>query len=89
MSSENRSDRLFEALRLYVDAQTNAIEVLKQALGNPEKTQLTPKGLTEDAFNILKWEAGKGSKLGNFEAAYKTQNMPDNMSTRLGTTTGL
>jgi hypothetical protein len=78
MPNENRSDRLFEALRLYVDAQTNAIEVLRQALGNSDRTQLPPKGLTEDVFSILKWESGKGSKLGDFEAAYKTQNMPDN-----------
>ena len=75
MANEDRSERLFDALRLYVDAQTNAIEVLKQALTKPEKTQPPPKVLTEDAFSILKWEAGKGSKLGDFEAAYKTQNM--------------
>jgi hypothetical protein len=34
-------------------------------------------GLSEQIFNILKWEASKGSRLGEFEAASKASNLPD------------
>lgn len=34
-------------------------------------------GLTEEIFNILKWEASKGERLGDFEVAYQNHNIPD------------
>jgi hypothetical protein len=70
-----RDDQVLEALKLYVDAMTNAIEVLRQALAKLEKQ--TQSGLSEVAFDLLKWEASKGSKLGEFECAFKASNMPD------------
>jgi len=33
--------------------------------------------INENVFTMLKWEASKGSRLGDFEVAYKAQNMPD------------
>lgn len=43
------------------------------------RDQKKPKqaSIGENVFQALKWEAGKGSRLGDFEVAYKTQNMPD------------
>jgi len=34
-------------------------------------------GLPEETFHILKWQNGKGARLGNYEVAYKSKNMPD------------
>jgi hypothetical protein len=33
--------------------------------------------LPEETFNILKWENEKGSRLGDYQVAYKQQNIPD------------
>jgi hypothetical protein len=34
--------------------------------------------LPEETFNILKWENEKGSRLGDYQVSYKSQNLPDN-----------
>ncbi len=34
--------------------------------------------LSEKPFTILKWQDEKGSRLGGFQVAYKTHNLPDN-----------
>jgi len=42
-------------------------------------TKTEPKArISEKNFNILKWQDEKGSRLGDFQAAYKTHNLPDN-----------
>ena len=33
--------------------------------------------LSEDPFNILKWADEKGERLGDFQVAYKEQNIPE------------
>lgn len=33
--------------------------------------------LSEEAFNILKWQDERGVRLGNFQVAYKNMNLPD------------
>jgi hypothetical protein len=33
--------------------------------------------LPEETFNILKWSDEKGSRLGDYQVAYKAQNSPD------------
>src|SRR3990170_3525802 len=71
-------EKIIDALNLYVCAMDNAVQILKQALAKLEKkTQPSQTGLNEEAFNLLKWEVNKGSKLGNFEVTYKAQNPPD------------
>jgi len=34
--------------------------------------------LPEETFNILKWQSEKGSRLGDYEVAYKSQNVLEN-----------
>lgn len=34
--------------------------------------------LSEDTFNILRWVDEKGERLGDFQVAYKQQNLADN-----------
>jgi hypothetical protein len=72
-------ERLAEALGLYCQAMDNAVQVLKQALAKIEKAPV-PSGVSEQVFDILKWEASKGSRLGEFEAAFKASNLPDKWS---------
>lgn len=33
--------------------------------------------LSEDRFNVLKWQGKKGERLGDFEVAYKEHNLPE------------
>jgi len=46
--SGDKSQGIVEALRLYVDAMTNATEVLRQALTKLEKAQPSPPNITGD-----------------------------------------
>jgi len=69
-------EEISEALELFCEAMENAVQVLKQALAKIPKEQ-AHAGLREEAFNLLKWEASKGEKLGEFECAFKASNMPD------------
>ena len=34
--------------------------------------------ISEDRFNVLKWEEETGAKLGDFQVAYAKHNLPDN-----------
>ncbi len=37
-----------------------------------------PKAVvSEETFNILKWSDEKGARLGDYQVAYKSQNLPD------------
>lgn len=65
-----------EALDLFCEAMENAVQVLKQALAKIPKEQ-AQAGLSEEAFNLLKWESQKGERLGNFEVAFRASNLPD------------
>jgi len=41
-------------------------------------SEVKPKAvLPEETFNLLKWENEKGSRLGDYQVAYKQQNIPD------------
>jgi hypothetical protein len=54
-----------------------ADEFLK-AMAPPELgLETQPTGVIETTFYILKWEAQKGSQLGDFDAAYKANNIQD------------
>lgn len=75
--SEDKSYRVVEALKLYVDAQTNAVEILRQALTKLETSPAAKGDPIEEAFSLLKWETCKGSRLGDFEVAYRAQNVQD------------
>jgi len=77
--TEEREDKTIEALELFAQAMENAVQVLKHELSHIRKApgSVQSSGLTEESFNILKWEPGKGSKLGEFQVAYKSSNLPD------------
>ena len=63
-----------DACQIIVDA---ANELLKSR--TPPENGLTNENATicETTFTILKWDAQTGSKLGDFEVAYKASNIQD------------
>jgi hypothetical protein len=72
-----KEERILEALQLFSTALENAVQILKQELANLDKKQVpapAPSGLTEECFSLLKWDPGKGEKLGEFETAFRNSN---------------
>ena len=70
-------DKVVEALELFSQAMENAVQVLKQSLAKIEKPQTQSSTIPEQTFNVLKWEASKGERLGEFEVAYQNHNIVD------------
>jgi hypothetical protein len=58
-------------------------ELLKkigEAKGFADIEKKEPTAVKEEAFTILKFEQQKGSRLGEFEVAHKSSNLPDKWS---------
>lgn len=56
----------------------DAADEFLKAMAPPELgLETQPTAVIETTFSILKWEAQKGSQLGDFDTAYKTNNIPD------------
>ena len=74
--NEKRLNRLSESLIDFCNAVESASFNLQRKLqgsGNNEAKTV----LSEDTFNILKWQDEKGVRLGDFQVAYKNMNLPD------------
>jgi hypothetical protein len=74
--NEKRLDRLSESLIDFCNAVESASFNLHrklQGVGNNEAKTV----LSEDTFNVLKWQDEKGVRLGDFQVAYKNMNLPD------------
>jgi len=65
-------EKLLEAIVDFANALEVACVQLKQHIG--ERVRV---GVREETFYILKWEAQKGSKIGDFEVATKANNPED------------
>lgn len=66
-----------EDLLIYLEAEeANIVQLKRQItkLTGPKEAKAT---LPELTFNILKWEAEEGAKLGKYEVAYQKANIPD------------
>lgn len=48
---------------------------IEKLLGTESNTKIP-----EDRFSVLKWQDEKGSRLGNFQVAYKSHNLPETWS---------
>jgi hypothetical protein len=56
----------------------DAADEFLKAMAPPELgLETQPTGVIEITFSILKWEAQKSSQLGDFDAAYKANNIQD------------
>lgn len=64
--------KLRDALAMASEALNEYIETLA-----PPETRETPAAVQEATFAILKFELQQGAKIGEFEVAYKTNNLED------------
>jgi len=76
LTSEKTLNDLTESLIDFCNALESSVVNLRRQIVLLSKTQLRAR-ISEEDFNILKWENEKGAKLGDFQAAYKKQNLPD------------
>jgi len=74
--SEKLLNDLIESLIDFCNAQESSVVNLRRQIVLLSKNQLRAR-ISEEDFNILKWENEKGAKLGDFQAAYKKHNLPD------------
>jgi hypothetical protein len=66
--------KLRDAGQMIADA---ANELLKSITPQELGLENEPAAVKETTFTTLKWDAQKGSKLGDFEVAYKASNIED------------
>ena len=66
--------KLRDAGQMIADA---ANELLKSMTPPEPGLENEPAAVEETAFTTLKWDPQKGSKLGDFEVAYKASNIED------------
>jgi hypothetical protein len=77
MNFDEKSQRLGEmlaALRNSLQGATEAIDAYITFLGKPQEPTSFTK---EETFTVLKFEPSKGERLGEFEVAHKSSNLPD------------
>ncbi|MGD6932586.1 MAG: hypothetical protein ACQCN5_00075 [Candidatus Bathyarchaeia archaeon] len=71
------SSRHVEFLTKLRDACQNIADTAEQYIQSMSQPQLELTGVQELTFTTLKFEAQQGTKLGDFEVAYKQNNLPD------------
>jgi len=62
----------------FLDGLEASIVKLKKQIHKLEGVVEVKPKLSEETFNILKWENEKGSRLGDYEVAYKKHNILEN-----------
>jgi len=71
MSNVDFLVKLRDACQMITDAANEYLERLA-----PSETK-QPVAVMEETFNILMFEKQQGAKIGEFEVAYKANNLPD------------
>ena len=66
-------NRLFDLL----DSVEAGIVAFKQQMAKQKGVVETPTAVKEETFTCLKFEPMKGVKIGEYEVAYKEQNLPE------------
>jgi hypothetical protein len=59
------------------DKSLRAVRKLKIQIGKLVGVEIKPH-IPEETFTVLKWQSEKGSRLGDYEVAYKSQNVLEN-----------
>ena len=67
---------LAESLIDFCNALESLAVNLRRQIQTITKTEVKAT-LSEDTFSILKWDNEKGERLGDFQVAYKQQNIPE------------
>lgn len=66
-----------EKLATIITDVGNGLEAIGVSIKKQVADVVKVNTVQEKTFNILKFEAQKGAKIGDFEVAYKAQNLPD------------
>jgi len=74
--NEDRYIEVVESLIDFSNAVESACVNLRRQIQGLAKVE-GKTVLSEDAFNILKWQDEKGVRLGDFQVAYRNMNFPD------------
>ena len=61
----------------FVDGVEACCVKLRRQIEKLLGSEVKPK-ILEETFTVLKWQSEKGSRLGDYEVAYKSQNVLDN-----------
>lgn len=70
------NDKILKILLDFVDKLEVACVEFKKSIS--ELKGLEKPKISEKTFSVLKWQAEKGAVLGEYETAYKNQNILDN-----------
>ena len=76
------SDKLSELAEALADFCNNveaSVVSLRRQIQALTKAEVKAT-VSEDRFSVLKWQDEKGSRLGDYQVAYQSHNLPDNWS---------
>jgi hypothetical protein len=71
------SEKIAEALTDFCNALESLAVNLRRQIQAITKIEVKVK-ISEERFNVLKWQDEKGERLGDFQAAYRSHNLPEN-----------
>ena len=69
---------LAEALADFCNSVESAVVSLRRQVSELAKAETrTETSIPEERFSVLRWEDEKGSRLGDYQAAYQKNNLPE------------
>jgi hypothetical protein len=68
---------VYDGLFSLLEAFENGIASFKRQVASKKGVSAEPSAVKEETFTCLKFEAMKGVRIGDFEVAYKEQNLPE------------
>lgn len=78
MSEETLND-LVESLIDFCNAQESSVVSLRRQIQALTKAEAKAT-VSEKRFNVLKWRNEKGERLGDYQVAYQSHNLPESWS---------
>lgn len=70
-------EEILKIITIFADSIESAAICLKQQIAKMQVEAEPHAVVSEETFAILSFESQKGTKIGNYEVAYKSQNLPD------------
>lgn len=77
--SEKKITELAESLLDFCNALESLAVNLRRQISELTKTEAKVT-VPEERFNVLKWQDEQCSRLGNYQVAYQSHNLPENWS---------
>jgi len=70
------SEKLAETLMDFCNSVEASVVNLRRQISELTKTEAKAT-ISEERFNVLKWEDEKGSRLGDYQVSYQKNNLPE------------